>query len=229
MTETPGRREELIAAALAGELSDVEAAELDRLRAADPTIDRELAAFGVVLADLRALGDWDEAVPSEQLRSRILAVEEASPAASRTPRRGRIALAVGAAAAGLVLGAVAGPALFSLGDRPVEGPAGTLGAVETIAFDDRAAGIELDGSVVAHTWGTETILEGTGFTVGESYSLVLVTDTGERLASGSFLGSAVAIDCEMNAAVLRASVTAIEITDARGGAVAVAELPAVAS
>ncbi|QHC67835.1 hypothetical protein GSU68_15500 [Rathayibacter sp. VKM Ac-2759] len=218
------RRGELIAAALAGELSPDERAEFDLLRAADPSIDRELASFGVVLADLRTVGRWDEVAPSEDLRRRIQTLAGVAPVA-----RGRGALMIGAAAACLALGAVGGAGLYLLGDRPVEGAPGDLGAVETIAFDGAPEGVEVDGSLVAHTWGTETILRASGFTVGESYDLVLVTDEGERLPSGSFLGSAVEIDCEMNAAILRESVSAVEITDDSGATVAVAELPAVAS
>ncbi|KZX20232.1 hypothetical protein [Rathayibacter tanaceti] len=221
-----GRREELLAAALAGDLSSEEAIEFDRLRAADPTLDRELASFGVVLDRLGGLVRWDEAEPSAQLRSRVLglaAAEEAAPPS----RRGRLALAVGAAAACLVLGVVAGSAFQAAGERPVTGPPGTLGAVEAIAFDERASGVRLDGSLVAHTWGTETILRGTGFELGASYDLVLVTGEGERLASGSFLGSSAELDCEMNAAVLRDAVAAVEITDAAGTVVASAALPAV--
>lgn len=221
-----GRREELIAAALAGELTPEEASELDRLRAGDPTIDRELASFGALLDDVHGVGSWEEVQPSEELRARIVEPPVERRAA---PRRVRLPFAVGAAAACLALGVAGGVAAGALEDRAVEGPPGTLGAVETIAFVEGAGSdrIEVDGSVVAHTWGTETILRGEGFAVGETYELVLVTDSGERLPSGSFLGSAVEIDCEMNAAVLREAVESIEITDASGAPVATATLPEV--
>ncbi|PPI20398.1 hypothetical protein [Rathayibacter sp. AY1B5] len=229
-----GRREELLAAALAGDLSAEEAREFELLRAADPSIDRELASFGAVVDRLGALGRWEEAEPSPELRSRVAALAGERPegtARVRAPRlrapRLRAVLAVAAAAALLVVGGVAGAALRSAGERPVAGPPGTLGAVEAIAFDERTAGVTLDGSLVAHTWGTETILRGTGFALGESYDLVLVTGSGERLPSGSFLGSSAELDCEMNAAVLRESVAAVEITDAGGALVASAALPAV--
>ncbi|PPG86044.1 hypothetical protein C5C95_15475 [Rathayibacter sp. AY1B7] len=229
-----GRREELLAAALAGDLSAEEAREFESLRAADPSIDRELASFGSVVDRVGALGRWEEAEPSPELRSRVAALagerperaESARAPRRRAPRR-RAVLAVAAAAALLVVGGVAGAALRSAEERPVAGPPGTLGAVEAIAFDERTEGVTLDGSLVAHTWGTETILRGTGFALGESYDLVLVTGSGERLPSGSFLGSSAELDCEMNAAVLRESVAAVEITDAGGALVASAALPAV--
>ncbi|PPG01333.1 MULTISPECIES: hypothetical protein [unclassified Rathayibacter] len=227
--EPGGRREELLAAALAGDLSAEEAREFESLRAADPSIDRELASFGAVVDRLGALGRWEEAEPSPELRSRVAALAGERPeraASVRAPRR-RAVLAVAAAAALLVVGGVAGAALRSAEERPVAGPPGTLGAVEAIAFEERTEGVTLDGSLVAHTWGTETILRGTGFALGESYDLVLVTGSGERLPSGSFLGSSAELDCEMNAAVLRESVAAVEITDAGGALVASAALPAV--
>jgi hypothetical protein len=225
-TEHPGgRREELIAAALAGELSSEEAVEFDRLRSEDPTVDRELAAFGVVVDRLGALGGWEEGEGSAALRSRVLRIEEEAPA---RPRRGRLALAVGAVAASVAVGALGATLLQGAGERPVAGPPGTLGAVETIAFEESTA-VDVEGSVIAHTWGTETVLRASGFAVGESYDLVLVTESGERLPSGSFLGSAVEIDCEMNAAVPRESVAAVEIVAAGGDVMASAELPVVES
>ncbi|NQX15668.1 hypothetical protein [Rathayibacter sp. VKM Ac-2857] len=236
-----GRREELIAAALAGELSAEEAAELDRLRADDPSVDEELTSFGAVLSGLGGVGRWEEPEPSADLRARVAALagpaltavpsaqgEEVRHASARPARGRRIALAVTAAAACVALGAFGGLALQALGDRPPAGGPGTLGAVEPIAFAEDSA-LEIDAELVAHTWGTETILRGSGFAVGESYEVVLVTETGVRLPSGSFLGSEASLDCAMNAAVLRASVASIEITDESGGAVAVAELPVVES
>jgi len=226
-TEHPGgRREELIAAALAGELSSEEAVEFDRLRSEDPTVDRELAAFGVVVDRLEALGGWEEGEASAALRSRVLRIEEEE--APARPRRGRLALAVGAVAASVAVGALGATLLQGAGERPVAGPPGTLGAVETIAFEESTA-VDVEGSVIAHTWGTETVLRASGFAVGESYDLVLVTESGERLPSGSFLGSAVEIDCEMNAAVPRDAVAAVEIVAAGGDVVASAELPVVES
>ncbi|QHC60139.1 hypothetical protein [Rathayibacter sp. VKM Ac-2760] len=236
-------REELIAAALAGELSAGEAVELDALRAEDPTIDVELASFGALLGDLRGVARWEEPAPSEELRARVAALAEPAPpvaladaraarsrpaGAVRPVRGGRLALAVTAAAACLALGAVGGLSLQALADRPTEGAPGTLGAVEPIAFAEDSA-LDIDASLVAHTWGTETLLRGSGFAVGESYEVVLVTAAGLRLPSGSFLGSTAELDCEMNAAVLRASVASIEITDESGVAVAVADLPVVES
>ena len=87
----------------------------------------------------------------------------------------------------------------------------------------------IDGSVIAHTWGTETVLEIDGLPAGDSYSVVLVGDDGVESPSGTFFGSEVTIDCRMNAAVMRDDVSTLEIRDDSGDAVAVAMLPAAQS
>ncbi len=85
----------------------------------------------------------------------------------------------------------------------------------------------MEGDVVAHTWGTETLLTVDGLTVGDSYSVVVVDAAGGEHSSGTMLGSAVRIDCRLNADVLRRDAASVEIRDAAGDRVAVAELPPV--
>lgn len=78
----PSRREELIAGALTGSLSDAEWQELDQARAADPTIDAELAE----LAELRATASrldaadlsWREETLPASLEERIRAATSES-------------------------------------------------------------------------------------------------------------------------------------------------------
>lgn len=243
---TPSRRDELIAAALADDLSPDERVELDALRAADPGIDAELAALAGVtgrLADLGAVDGWHEAEPDDALRRRIAAigVPAAGPEEARltTPHpvapRGRVApvrrrralLAVLGAAACLAVGAGAGALIATPRDSHVEGPAGTLGAVEHVSFVGAPSGVEVDGDVVAHTWGTETVLTVEGLPSGDPFTVVVVGDDGREYASGTFLGSDVTIDCSLNAAVLREHVSAVEIRGADGSDIAVAEVPAV--
>jgi hypothetical protein len=50
---------------------------------------------------------------------------------------------------------------------------------------------------------------------------------GGEHTSGTMLGSNVRIDCRLNADVLRQDATAVEIRDASGDRIAVAELPPV--
>ena len=239
------RRAELIAAALADDLSPAERAELDRLRAADPTVDDELALLGGLPADLGGVGDWDDVAPGDDLRRRVEAVADpgAAPRATAsassaqespvtrsapvTPlRRPRRLVAVLAAAACLVVGAGAGALLAAPREATVAGPPGTLGAVEHIEFAGVPDGVSVDADLVAHTWGTETVLTVDGLPEGDAFSVVVVDDRGREHESGAFLGSTVEIDCRLNAAVTREHVAAVEIRGADGD-VAVAEVPAV--
>jgi len=154
----------------------------------------------------------------------------------RRPRRIRVTAAVLGAAAALVVGgavgglvgALAGSARTGGGDPSgVTGPPGTLGAVEAVDFRGEPSGSRIDGAVVAHTWGTETVLEVDGLDPAAGYGVVVVGTDGRRVDSGGFVGSTVTVDCRVNAALLREDVAAIEIEDAGGDVVAAADLPRV--
>lgn len=266
--ERDDRRAELIAAALAGELSPAEGAELDDRRAADPTIDEEIALLGGLPSAIRGIGAWEEAAPSPELARRIgliadghgesaepggahaAAVEAGSPtdpggpthadaAAPAAPadldahraRRGsrarRTVLLLAGAAACLALGAAGGAFLTAPRADVATGPAGTLGALEDVTFAGAPAGVVVEGEVVAHTWGTETVLSVDGLPAGDAFSVVVVDAGGGEHPSGTMLGSAVRIDCRLNADVLREDAASVEIRDAAGDRVAVADLPPV--
>ena len=85
------RRAELIAAALASDLSPAEAVELDALRAVDPTVDDEIASLGGVVARLRPVDAWRDAVAGDDLRDRVESAvaregrAEEAPTASGAP------------------------------------------------------------------------------------------------------------------------------------------------
>lgn len=220
MTE-PDRRAELVAAALADELSPAEAAELEALRSVDPTIDVELAELREIVGALP--------VPSADLGRRVREAVEAEqrPVAPLRPRRAW-AVALGAAAC-LAVGAAGAVAWDAVASRPPTGAPGTLGAHEAIDFIGEPADVSIEASLVAHTWGTETFLEIDGLPVGDDYSVVLVDGEGRSVDSGSFIGSMATVDCRMNAALLREAVTSVLIEDESGAVVATAELPPVAT
>lgn len=247
------RRAELIAAALASELTDAEAAELDALRAEDPTVDRDLADFGVVLGAVRAVGSWEEPVVAEGSGERIAAAVrddgraiESAPAESTPPlvglgshdgdaartggrarrsRRRGLVLAAGAAAC-VALG-IGGGVLIGSPSAPPDGPAGALGAVEAVSFDGEPTGVDVDGDVVAHTWGTETLLTIDGLPTGEVYDVVVLDGAGREWSAGTFLGSEVTITCSMNASVLRSDAVAVSIRADDGTEIAAAPLASV--
>lgn len=237
------RRAELIAAALTGDLTPDERTELDALRSADPTIDSDLVGLGAAAGRMSgALADWNDAPAPAALRDRVMSAGGGVPAEPRRPaadepsirsapsrrrERSRWLLPVTAAAClalGLGSGVVATNAIANI---VPSGTPGTLGAVEDVRFEGAPAGVTIDGSLVAHTWGTETLLEIDGLPVGESYSVFVVGESGERYAAGSFLGSAKTVDCQMNSAVMRADASSVAIEDADGDVVAAAELPGV--
>lgn len=231
MSDQDDRRAELIAAAVRGELSDAETEELRLLAASDPTVEPEIAALRRTADRVAVFDDWATDRPDEALRARILAAVDAeaagdAPPVAPAPSRRVWWLASGAAAC-IAIGAVGAVTVLNVESRPPSGPPGTLGAVEHIEFAGVPSGVTLNGDLVAHTWGTETILEIAGLPAGERYEVVLVGRDGDLYDSGTFLGSEVTIDCRMNAAVLRGDVADVEIRDDVGTVVGVAHAPAV--
>lgn len=244
------RREQLIAAALAGELSPQDAAEFARLRATDPSIDVELAELGEIVSRLSTLPEWQDVQPSVGLDERVAAilggaapaaasavtadVREIRPGAAEPPAASASArfrrygwVTALAAAACFALGA-GGMAVFgAITSLPPTGPPGTLGALEAISFEGEPSGVRVEGSLVAHTWGTETFLEIDGLPVGVDYVVVLVDAAGQSIDSGSFIGATATVDCRMNAAIMREEVASVQIQDFDGSIVATAALPPV--
>jgi hypothetical protein len=234
MTSSDDRVAELIAAALAGDLTAEEAVEFERLRRDHPRIDAEMTELGVVTSRLRR-GDLAWVTPRDpaSLRDRVhrsIADEAGTHVAAPDagPRRARRSwLTPVLAAACLAVGLVAGLLVPAPTSPEVAGPPGTLGAVEPIVVADGVAGIDVDAELVAHTWGTETILEATGLDVGSTYEIVFVGADGTEYSGGEVLGSEVPIVCRMNAAVLRDDAVRFELRDADSTVVAHAELPEV--
>lgn len=256
MNDSASRRDELIGAALGGDLSDDEQREFDRAAAIDPTMLRDLLELQGTAARLHAIRPtWQDSEPPALLSERIIAAtsgteeppagtavradgiargQGADPAARRPRsvlarhRRGVRASMTGAAAAGLLMvGALGGLLVEHRLQAPPEGPAGTLGAIEEVAVEGGPAGAEIEVSLVAHTWGTETMLEVDGLAVGESYEVLLVSRDGDELPSGTFIGTEQTVTCQMNAAILREQVSEVLIRDGAGDAVVTMDVPAV--
>ncbi|OZF46910.1 hypothetical protein [Rhodococcus sp. 14-1411-2a] len=252
MSAAPDRRAELIAAAVGDDLDDAEAAELRRLAASDPTIDDEIAELRSLTMTLGSRGPtdaWLESWTSPDLRERILGAtgsSERSPQQDRRTQRfggqrlGRqrfggqrrsAGLAVAAAIVGVVVGSGVVLGVDAYRQDPtnppaaITGPPGTLGAYEQVAFTTEVPSVDIEGGLVAHTWGTETVLEMDGISDRGPYEVVLVDRSGVERPSGTFLGSDITIECRMNAAVLRQDVTDIEIRTSGGAVLARAQLP----
>lgn len=243
MTEhSSDRRAELIAGALSEDLSADERQELETMMRSDPNIVIEMNELGVTAHNLKEAGpdagSWLDDQPSPQLRERVMAATQApeteeSPEVSdlqarrvaREPESRRRSPQYLLAAAGLVAGVLITTAGYQIAATPPSGPPGTLGAVEEVELVGEPADVEIDGALIAHTWGTETVLEVDGLEVGEGYAVVLVSDDGAEFDSGSFLGSEVLIECRMNAAIMREDVVRLEIRHEDGDVVTGADLP----
>ncbi len=232
------RRAELLAAALAGELTTQQQRELDALVVADPTVAELLAELRDTASMLRASGvTWQEVEPSPGLGERLAAAVSNSPASGATGDVGvqghrgsrlfRSLVGAAAAAALLVTGAVLGGGLWGGVEQAPIGPPGTLGAIEDITFTGGPGAGTIEASLVAHTWGTETVLEVDGVTPGEIYEVVLVSDAGEQVTSGTFLGTEQTVTCRLNAAVLRADLARVVIERADGTVLATSSVPTV--
>lgn len=247
------RRAELMAAALADDLSSAERLEFERMAEADPAVRHELGEMRALTDSLtRGVPDWLEGEPSPSLRDRVAGhaptgseqpVEVTShpemgvaahPSARRRPRsversrphptRRRLQLMLGGAGC-VVAGAAIAAAVNGIATAPPSGPPGTLGAVEEVDFRAEPPEVRIEGSLVAHTWGTETVMEIDGLPAEELYSLVLLSENGTEFDSGTFFGSDVRIECRMNAAVMRHEVVRVEIRDADGDVITAADLP----
>lgn len=225
------RVESLIAAAIAGELTPLEQDELARLRLDHPWIDAEIARLGAI-SDRLTDADitWRTPVVSSSLRERTLGdlpstSGEARPPreAARTRQRGWVTPLL--AAACLLVGLVIGAGVPALTSTPPSGPPGTLGAVEPIELGAVEAGVDVEADLVAHTWGTEAVLDVTGLEAGETYAVVFIGADGTEFSAGEMLGSAVAIHCRLNAAVLRQDAARLEIRGDGAEVIAAAVLP----
>ncbi|TFV73357.1 hypothetical protein E4P39_14670 [Blastococcus sp. CT_GayMR19] len=254
------RRDELLGAALADDLTPQERTEFAALLRDDPTAREEWEGAAAVLRRLGTAGlepgkddargqSWTDAEPPASLRERVLAATSELPesvdarassapgAAVPLPRRPGSStrpwlarpLLVAASAALLLAGVGGGLGLAEWLDRPQQGAAGTLGAHEPVTFSDVPDGVVVSASVVAHTWGTETVFEEiTGLTPGETYQVVLVAEDGSEVGAGSFEAVAGAVDCRMTSAAMREEVRLISVRTADGAEVMNSPLPEVA-
>lgn len=229
MTNGSTRREELIAAVLAGELTKEEQREFEQACADDPGMLRDLQLLQGVSGRLAGSGlAWEERDAPPGLGDRVLAATDSGHfTAKPQPRRSRVLLLSAAAAALLIVGSLGGALITDRLQSPPDGPPGTLGAVEEIDFPRLPAGGAIDAALIAHTWGTETVLEVDGLAAGKTFEVVLLRVDGRELSSGSFIGTAQTVTCRMNAAVLRQDVSEVQIRDVSGAVVASSDVPEV--
>jgi hypothetical protein len=96
--------------------------------------------------------------------------------------------------------------------------------VEPVPFSV-APGTEVEGNLIAHTWGTEIRLVVSGLRDGQTYRVMLVSEDGERVNSGTFIGTGdKPLSCTFTAALLRKEADRLEVRTAGGKLVFFAKL-----
>ncbi|MDO9380962.1 MAG: hypothetical protein Q7T56_19125 [Nocardioidaceae bacterium] len=226
MSDDDDRLAELLGAASADELTSAEREELLDVLRHDPEAAAHLGDHQDVVAALRSSDlTWQDAGVSRGLRARVLSQTVGADLRRRLP------VLLAAAAAAVVLAGFGGYVLGTQDAGPddpvVAGGPGTLGAIEPVTFAEVPEGVDVDASLVAHTWGTETVLDVSGLRTGERYRVELAETDGDVLTTGSFIAAADVTDCRMNGAVPRADVEAVRVLDASGTTVLTADLPRV--
>jgi hypothetical protein len=97
--------------------------------------------------------------------------------------------------------------------------------VEPVPFSV-APGMEVEGHLLAHAWGTEITLLVSGLRDGQTYRVTLISEDGERVNSGTFIGIGdKLLSCTFNAALLRKDAASLEVRTPGGELVFVAKLP----
>jgi len=97
--------------------------------------------------------------------------------------------------------------------------------VEPVPFSV-APGMEVEGHLIAHAWGTEIKLVVSGLRDGQTYKVTLVSEDGERVNAGTFIGIGdKPLSCTFTAALLRKEANRLEVRTAGGELVSFAKLP----
>lgn len=149
-------------------------------------------------------------------------------AARRTQRRRRVTTRIGlvAAAAVVVAGAVGGGLVLGRETAPEAAPTATV-PWEPVAL--QTSGNEpvevTDAGLVAHTWGVELRMSGSGFDQGEVFSAAFRDEVGGWVPAGTFLGTGTApMVCNLQSSLLREEATQVVVLDATGDVVLTADL-----
>lgn len=208
------RYRELLGAYVLGRLEEDERRELERHISECPRCRAEVSELRSVtellpLARVPEASD-EEPGPPPDLEEQVVAEAESRRWRERSWSRALTAAAV-------LLLVVVG-ALIVFGTREPGQPG--LGEVEPVAFSVTREDVSADAAVVAHTWGTEVLLEVEGLEAGEVYTVSIERMDGAPVPTGTFIGVRDAtVDCQLNGAVLRQDARAVVVMSADGDVV----------
>jgi len=97
---------------------------------------------------------------------------------------------------------------------------------ERLSFSGVAPGVEVVGNLIAHASGTEIRLDVSGLREGQTHRITLVSEDGERVNAGTFIGIGdKPLSLHLNAALLREDADRLEVRTAGGELVFFAKLP----
>jgi hypothetical protein len=99
-------------------------------------------------------------------------------------------------------------------------------SLERLSFSRVTPGVKVEGNLIAHAWGTEIRLVASGMRDGQSHRVTLVSEDGERVHAGTFIGTGDRrLRCRLNAALLREDAARLEVRTPGGELVFLAKLP----
>jgi Putative zinc-finger len=217
--EVRHRYQEQIGAFLLGKLDGVELkamqAHLDSCPVCQAEV-RELEPVVAALADATLGRTKEPPEPPEDLEEQTLA--PVLKEMHRARRRRRWSGWSGLAAAAVCVVAI-GLAGFTWLLEPAV-------AWEKLSPSREARGVEVEGNLIAHDWGTEIRLVVSGMRDGQSHRVTLVSEDEEQVQAGTFIGTGVEPSrCKLNAALLRKDAARLEVRTPDGELVFSAELP----
>jgi hypothetical protein len=97
---------------------------------------------------------------------------------------------------------------------------------ERLSFYGEARGVDVEGNLMAHSWGTEIKLVVSGTRDGQTHRITLLREDGERVNAGTFIGIGdKPLSLHLNAALLREDAARMEVRTPGGELVFFANLP----
>src|SRR5829696_9966417 len=213
------RYREQIGAFLLGKLDEGEREAMQRHLSSCPVCQAEVRELEPVVAALAEAApdriDKDPWPPGDLEESTLAPILGEIHRARRRRRRSRWSALAAAAVCVVAIGLAGFVGLLE--------PAVAL--VEPVPFSV-APGMEVEGNLIAHAWGTEIRLIVAGLRDGQTYRLTLVSEDGERVNAGTFIGIGdKPLKCTFNAALLRKDAARLEVRTPGGELVFFAKLP----
>jgi hypothetical protein len=90
--------------------------------------------------------------------------------------------------------------------------------LEPLSFSGEAPGVEVEGNLIAHAWGTEIRFVVSRSRDGQTHRVTLVSEDGDRVNSGTFIGIGDRpLSCTFDAELLREDATRLEVRTTPGG------------